>query len=216
MWLSQGLAAFIAEIFTTRRPTTELLRCVLRPFRKTCPVFPVCQVGGWVQHTPAPIPSAHVLHTMASHRSWLFTSGSLLRLSSPPEHAPYPTSAWQYMLSLQIWNQMSNPSGGLSSKASPRRNYFLLWVLKTLTWTQGQMGVFRGLLHSNLWAFLMEVEGTCGLKSPDFRSSHFNGNSAKPTRFVASSGSVVVMSGSFRVYRAGLEPGSVTLKLRQP
>ena len=113
MWLARGLAAFNAEIFTTRRPTTELLRCVLRPFGKTCPVYPVCQAGGWVQRTPAPILCADVLHTMASHRSWLFTSGSSLRLSSPPEHAPYPTSAWQYILILQIWSQISNPSGGL-------------------------------------------------------------------------------------------------------
>ena len=70
----------------------------------------------------------------------------------------WSNSAWLYLLILQIWNQMSDPSRSLWGYPTQKK---LLPPLsfKDFDLNRGQMGVFQSLLPSNLWAFLMDLQG---------------------------------------------------------
>ena len=62
----------------------------------------------------------------------------------------WSSSAWLYLLILQIWNQMSDPSGSLWGYPAQKK---LLPPLSFKDFNREQMGVFWSLLPSNLWAF---------------------------------------------------------------
>ena len=70
----------------------------------------------------------------------------------------WSNSAWLYLLILQIWNHMSDPSRSLWDY--PTHKKLLPPVsFKDFDLNRGQMGVFQSLLPSNLWAFLMDLQG---------------------------------------------------------
>lgn len=101
--------------FTTRLSVAEreLLTVPSKAVRRNVPIiFCVPGTRQSTKHTCSQPVSCAATHCGLT-RAWIFISGLLLRLFSPPKHVFSLASAWQYSLTLQIFSQLSDSSGSL-------------------------------------------------------------------------------------------------------